>query len=601
MHNVENGLAAVACAAGAWACCRPRPRPRRSDEFAGVRRRMELRGEAGGIRVYDDFAHHPTAIALTIDGAAAAAGRRRASSRCSSRVRTRCDSACIATELPKALAGADRVWLYQPAGLDWNLDGVAAAARREGCGRDANCPRSSRRSAQDLRCRRSRADHEQWRIRRPAREARCSALRARMPVNAEVRELPLFPLNAVLFPGGPLPLRIFEPRYLDMVSRCMREQSGLRRRAARGGRGSESATSFAATGTRGANRRLRPARGRPAWHQLHRARARADRRGVARGGRAESWPRARYRRPIRWSPVPVDQAWLKEVVMQVLPEAGDTVSPRGAARRRGLDRQIASRNAATVARRQAVLLELTDPLERLAALEPAVTRRLGVVWTRASQPSATTRTQGSAAGPTRRPASPCRRRDRRSGTTRPHPRRCGDTVVVLMTATQPMCRPMPAAIAPVRAGRGEKNADHKRVTNESAIGSGSAKRANATPSSAEAAVPADLVGRYAHAREEMDRANRGWPSRRPRTRIPIRATRRGTSGRGKRFPRRSRPAAPRCSRSRYLRGQHRRVEPGSQRADAERERLRSTSAAWSRARSRSPAPVWRRNCGRGSP
>jgi uncharacterized protein len=35
--------------------------------------------------------------------------------------------------------------------------------------------------------------------------------------------LPLFPLNTVLFPGGPLALRIFEPRYLDMVSRCMRE------------------------------------------------------------------------------------------------------------------------------------------------------------------------------------------------------------------------------------------------------------------------------------------------------------------------------------------------------------------------------------------
>ena len=37
--------------------------------------------------------------------------------------------------------------------------------------------------------------------------------------------LPLFPLNTVLFPGGPLKLRIFEPRYLDMISRCMRENS----------------------------------------------------------------------------------------------------------------------------------------------------------------------------------------------------------------------------------------------------------------------------------------------------------------------------------------------------------------------------------------
>jgi hypothetical protein len=36
------------------------------------------------------------------------------------------------------------------------------------------------------------------------------------------REIPLFPLNTVLFPGGPLPLRIFEPRYLDMVAERMR-------------------------------------------------------------------------------------------------------------------------------------------------------------------------------------------------------------------------------------------------------------------------------------------------------------------------------------------------------------------------------------------
>ena len=37
--------------------------------------------------------------------------------------------------------------------------------------------------------------------------------------------IPLFPLNAVLFPDGPLPLRIFEARYLDMISRCLREES----------------------------------------------------------------------------------------------------------------------------------------------------------------------------------------------------------------------------------------------------------------------------------------------------------------------------------------------------------------------------------------
>jgi len=40
-------------------------------------------------------------------------------------------------------------------------------------------------------------------------------------------DLPLFPLNTVLFPEGPLPLRIFEPRYLDMVSACLRRGNGF--------------------------------------------------------------------------------------------------------------------------------------------------------------------------------------------------------------------------------------------------------------------------------------------------------------------------------------------------------------------------------------
>ena len=42
-----------------------------------------------------------------------------------------------------------------------------------------------------------------------------------------MRTLPLFPLGSVLFPGGPLALRIFEPRYVDMISRCMRQSTGF--------------------------------------------------------------------------------------------------------------------------------------------------------------------------------------------------------------------------------------------------------------------------------------------------------------------------------------------------------------------------------------
>ena len=48
-----------------------------------------------------------------------------------------------------------------------------------------------------------------------------------MNTSATSIEIPLFPLNAVLFPGGYLPLRIFEPRYLDMISRTLKDGSGI--------------------------------------------------------------------------------------------------------------------------------------------------------------------------------------------------------------------------------------------------------------------------------------------------------------------------------------------------------------------------------------
>lgn len=42
-----------------------------------------------------------------------------------------------------------------------------------------------------------------------------------------MEEIPLFPLQTVLYPGGPLSLRIFETRYLDMVSRCLKQEQGF--------------------------------------------------------------------------------------------------------------------------------------------------------------------------------------------------------------------------------------------------------------------------------------------------------------------------------------------------------------------------------------
>ena len=74
-HNRMNALAAIAAARHAGVA------PARAIEalarFKNVKRRMEVRGQAGGVTVYDDFAHHPTAIATTIAGLRAKVGRAR--------------------------------------------------------------------------------------------------------------------------------------------------------------------------------------------------------------------------------------------------------------------------------------------------------------------------------------------------------------------------------------------------------------------------------------------------------------------------------------------------------------------------------------------
>jgi Lon protease-like protein len=195
-------------------------------------------------------------------------------------------------------------------------------------------------------------------------------------VNAEVRELPLFPLNAVLFPGGPLPLRIFEPRYLDMVSRCMREQTGFAVVLLGDGEEATEATSFAAIGTEA---RIvdfdRLEDGLLGISCIGRERVRvveawrgAD--GLNRGRVLDIAADPRV-------PVPPELAFLAEVVLQVLPEAGDAY--RHVERRDDagwVSNRLAELLPLELAHKQE-LLELTDPLARLAVLEPAVGRRQG--------------------------------------------------------------------------------------------------------------------------------------------------------------------------------------------------------------------------------
>ena len=195
-------------------------------------------------------------------------------------------------------------------------------------------------------------------------------------MNAEVRELPLFPLNTVLFPGGPLPLRIFEPRYLDMVSRCMREQSGFAVVLLGEGEEAASATSFAATGTEARIVDFDRLEGNVLGIScIGRERVRI----VEAWREADGLNRGRVL-DIAADPVvavPVDQAWLSEVVLQVMPDAGDTYLH---VERREDAAWVANRLAEllplSLADRQ-TLLELADPLERLSVLEPAVTRSRG--------------------------------------------------------------------------------------------------------------------------------------------------------------------------------------------------------------------------------
>src|SRR5262245_19255839 len=64
-------------------------------------------------------------------------------------------------------------------------------------------------------------------IQPPAGKGQGAMGQGSMHPGSGVETLPLFPLNAVLFPGGPLKLRIFEARYVDMIGRCMREDSAF--------------------------------------------------------------------------------------------------------------------------------------------------------------------------------------------------------------------------------------------------------------------------------------------------------------------------------------------------------------------------------------
>lgn len=120
-HNVLNGLAAIAAARHVGVP--PAEAIRALAGFIGVKRRLELRGQVNGVQVYDDFAHHPTAIATTIAGLRAHhSGRILAILEPRSNTMKR---GVFKDSLAPALAGAELAFLYQAPTLGWRLQDVA--------------------------------------------------------------------------------------------------------------------------------------------------------------------------------------------------------------------------------------------------------------------------------------------------------------------------------------------------------------------------------------------------------------------------------------------------------------------------------------------
>jgi UDP-N-acetylmuramate: L-alanyl-gamma-D-glutamyl-meso-diaminopimelate ligase len=122
-HNRDNALAAIAAAHHAGvpiaAACTALA------QFRGVKRRLELRAEIDGIRLYDDFAHHPTEIAASL----AAMRTRARAARLVAVFEPRSQSMKLGAHrdgLAEALACADAIWLYQPPNIGWSLDEMVA-------------------------------------------------------------------------------------------------------------------------------------------------------------------------------------------------------------------------------------------------------------------------------------------------------------------------------------------------------------------------------------------------------------------------------------------------------------------------------------------
>jgi UDP-N-acetylmuramate: L-alanyl-gamma-D-glutamyl-meso-diaminopimelate ligase len=117
-HNQANALAALAAARHAGVP--PKIAVESLRRFRNVKRRMELRGEVNGIRLYDDFAHHPTAIKTTLQGLRAQVSDQRIIAILEPRSNTM-RLGIHANRLADSLQLADRVFILRPQELTWDL------------------------------------------------------------------------------------------------------------------------------------------------------------------------------------------------------------------------------------------------------------------------------------------------------------------------------------------------------------------------------------------------------------------------------------------------------------------------------------------------
>jgi UDP-N-acetylmuramate: L-alanyl-gamma-D-glutamyl-meso-diaminopimelate ligase len=122
-HNAQNAIAAMLAARHAGVATQTAAEALK--EFKGVRRRMEVRGSVDGITVYDDFAHHPTAVETTIDGLR----RKIGAARLIAVLEPRSNTMKLGTHssaLAKSLEHADQVWMYQGPNINWDVAGSVA-------------------------------------------------------------------------------------------------------------------------------------------------------------------------------------------------------------------------------------------------------------------------------------------------------------------------------------------------------------------------------------------------------------------------------------------------------------------------------------------